>query len=243
MGRNPVVEALRVGIPASSLQVQQYIDTDDRVREAIELAANRGLPLMEVTRAELDRIADGGVHQGLVLSVPPYDYADPDALIGEALAPKGSGLLIALDGVTDTRNLGAVVRSAGAFAAQGIIIPERRSAGVTAAAWKASAGALARIPVARATNLTRTLVSAQKAGFTVIGLAADAQQSFADLGPGVLSGPVIVVVGSEGQGLGRLVSETCDLLVSIPMADEQESLNASVAAGIALYAVVSARTS
>ncbi len=243
MGRNAVVEALRVGIPASSLQVQQYIDTDDRVREAIELAANRGLPLMEVTRAELDRIADGGVHQGLVLSVPPYDYADPDALIEEALAPKGSGLLIALDGVTDTRNLGAVVRSAGAFAAQGIIIPERRSAGVTAAAWKASAGALARIPVARATNLTRTLVSAQKAGFTVIGLAADAQQSFADLGPGVLSGPVIVVVGSEGHGLGRLVSETCDLLVSIPMADEQESLNASVAAGIALYAVVSARTS
>ena len=243
IGRNPVVEALRVGIPASSLQVQQYIDTDDRVREAIELAANRGLPLMEVTRAELDRIADGGVHQGLVLSVPPYDYANPYALIEEALAPKGSGLLIALDGVTDTRNLGAVVRSAGAFAAQGIIIPERRSAGVTAAAWKASAGALARIPVARATNLTRTLVSAQKAGFTVIGLAADAQQSFADLGPGVLSGPVIVVVGSEGQGLGRLVSETCDLLVSIPMADEQESLNASVAAGIALYAVVSARTS
>ena len=243
MGRNAVVEALRVGIPASSLQVQQYIDTDDRVREAIELAANRGLPLMEVTRAELDRIADGGVHQGLVLSVPPYDYADPDALIGEALEPKGSGLLIALDGVTDTRNLGAVVRSAGAFAAQGIIIPERRSAGVTAAAWKASAGALARIPVARATNLTRTLVSAQTAGFTVIGLAADAQQSFANLGPGVLSGPVIVVVGSEGHGLGRLVSETCDLLVSIPMADEQESLNASVAAGIALYAVVSARTS
>jgi len=243
MGRNAVVEALRVGIPASSLQVQQYIDTDDRVREVIELAANRGLPLMEVTRAELDRIADGGVHQGLVLSVPPYDYADPDALIGEALAPKGSGLLIALDGVTDTRNLGAVVRSAGAFAAQGIIIPERRSAGVTAAAWKASAGALARIPVARATNLTRSLVSAQKAGFTVIGLTADARQSFVELGPGVLSGPVIIVVGSEGQGLGRLVSETCDLLVSIPMADEQESLNASVAAGIALYAVVSARTS
>lgn len=243
MGRNAVVEALRVGIPASSLQVQQYIDTDDRVREAIELAANRGLPLMEVTRAELDRIADGGVHQGLVLSVPPYDYADPDALIGEALEPKGSGLLIALDGVTDTRNLGAVVRSAGAFAAQGIIIPERRSAGVTAAAWKASAGALARIPVARATNLTRSLVSAQKAGFTVIGLTADARQSFVELGPGVLSGPVIIVVGSEGQGLSRLVSETCDLLVSIPMADEQESLNASVAAGIALYAVVSARTS
>lgn len=243
MGRNPVVEALRVGIPASSLQVQQYIDTDDRVREAIELAANRGLPLMEVTRAELDRVADGGVHQGLVLNVPPYDYADPDELIEEALAPKGSGLLIALDGVTDTRNLGAVVRSAGAFAAHGVIIPERRSAGVTAAAWKASAGALARIPVARATNLTRTLVSAQKAGFTVIGLSADAQQSFVDLDPRAMAGPVLVVVGSEGQGLGRLVSETCDLLVSIPMADEQESLNASVAAGIALYAVVSTRTS
>lgn len=240
MGRNPVVEALRAGVPASSLQVQQFIDSDDRVREAISLAADQGLPLLEVTRNELDRIADGGVHQGLVLTVPTYDYLEVPDLLDQAI--EGSGLLIALDGVTDPRNLGAVARSAGAFAAAGVIIPERRAAGVTAAAWKASAGALSRVPVARATNLTRALVAAQKAGFMVVGLAADGDVDLASLDPEIASGPLVIVVGSEGRGLSRLVADTCDFLVSIPMVDEQESLNASVAAAITLYAVASVRS-
>ena len=242
MGRNPVVEALRAGVPATALQVMQYIDSDDRVREAVSLAADLGLPILEVTRGELDRIAEGGVHQGIVLTVPPYEYADPIEMIDAAIASGGSGLLVALDGVTDPRNLGAIVRSAAAFAADGVIVPERRAAGVSAAAWKSSAGALARLPVAQATNLTRTLVAAKKAGFMVVGLAAEGDTSLVDVDPDIAAGPLVVVVGSEGQGLGRLVGETCDLLVSIPMVDGQESLNASVAAGVALYAVASLRS-
>lgn len=240
IGRNPVVEALRAGVPATSLTVMQYIDGDDRVHEAVALATQQGLPILEVPRAELDRSTDGGVHQGLLLSVPPYDYADPV----EVMTTAGDhALLVALDGVTDPRNLGAIVRSAGAFAANGVIVPERRAAGVTAAAWKASAGALARVPVAQATNLTRTLVAAQESGYFVVGLTADASTSVHDVDAQLFEGPIVLVVGAEGRGLSRLVGETCDLLVSIPMVESTESLNASVAAGIALYAVASLRSS
>lgn len=240
IGRNPVVEALRAGVPATSLTVMQYIDADDRVREAVALATDQGLPILEVTRGELDRGCDGGVHQGVMLTVPPYEYADPVDLMESA---GESALLLALDGVTDPRNLGAIVRSAGAFAADGVIVPERRAAGVTAAAWKASAGALARVPVAQATNLTRTLVAAQEAGYLVVGLAAEAQMSLLDMDADLVAGPLILVVGAEGRGLSRLVGQTCDLQVSIPMVESTESLNASVAAGIALYAVASLRSS
>lgn len=241
IGRNPVLEALRAGVPATSLTVMQYIDADDRISEAVALAAELGLPIMEATRGELDRTTDAGVHQGVLLTVPPYDYADPAELL-EAALDAGSPLLVALDGVTDPRNLGAVTRSAAAFGASGVIIPERRAAGVTATAWKASAGALARIRVAQATNLTRTLAAAKKSGYFVVGLAADGDTSLVDLDPQLANGPLIVVIGAEGQGLGRLVGETCDLLVSIPIAADTESLNASVAAGIALYAVASLRS-
>lgn len=242
IGRNPVVEALRAGIPATSLTVMQYIDVDDRVHEAVELATERGLTVLEATRAEMDRSCDGGVHQGVLLTVPPFDYADPVAMLDAALADRDAPLFVALDGVTDPRNLGAVARSAAAFGVGGVIIPERRAAGVTAAAWKASAGALARVQVAQATNLTRTLVAAKKSGFFVVGLAADGHTSLADVDPQLATGPLILVIGAEGQGLSRLVGDTCDLMVSIPMTTDTESLNASVAAGIALYAVASVRS-
>ena len=237
IGRNPVVEALRAGIPASALYVQQYVDTDDRVREAVQMAADAGMPLLEVPRIELDRMSAGGVHQGLVLTVPPYDYADPADLLGSAIASGSAPLIVALDGVTDPRNLGAIVRSAAAFGAHGVVVPERRSAGVTGSAWKASAGTLAQVPVARAVNLTRTLVAYRKAGCTILGLAADGDMDLPGLDPEIARGPLVLVVGGEGKGLGRLVGETCDHIVSIPMSSAAESLNASVAAGIALYGV------
>ena len=169
----------------------------------------------------------------MVLTVPAYDYADLDDI-------RTGSLLIALDGVTDPRNLGAVARSAAAFGADGIVIPSRRSAGVTAAAWKTSAGALARVPVAQVTNLTRALESLQKDGFTVVGLAADGPEDI-DALP-VLTDRLVLVIGSEGAGLSRLVGETCDWLARISMRGGTESLNASVAAGIALHAVFSARS-
>ena len=148
-------------------------------------------------------------------------------------------LIVALDSVTDPRNLGAVVRSASGFGAHGVLIPERRAAGMTASAWKTSAGAAARIPVAQAVNLVRQLKAYQEAGCMVVGLAADGDVSLPDLDLG--DGPLVLVVGSEDAGLSRLVTETCDQLVSIPMAGKLESLNAGVAASVALYAVSRSR--
>ncbi|MBY8880228.1 23S rRNA (guanosine(2251)-2'-O)-methyltransferase RlmB [Actinacidiphila acidipaludis] len=233
VGRNPVVEALRADIPATAVYVQQFIDSDDRVREALKLATDRGVPLLEAARPELDRITAGLNHQGLVLQIPPYEYAHPDDLVADAADQGEDPLIVALDGVTDPRNLGAVVRSVAAFGGHGVVVPERRAAGMTAGAWKTSAGTAARVSVARATNLTRTLEAYQKAGLTVVGLAADGDIELQDLE--LLSGPVVIVAGSEGKGLSRLVGETCDLLVRIPMPGGAESLNAGVAAGVVLY--------
>lgn len=234
VGRNPVYEALRDGVPANTLYVQQFIDNDDRVRDALRLAADRGgINLLEAPRPELDRMTNGLNHQGLVLQVPPYDYAHPDDLVASALDDGEDPLIVALDGVTDPRNLGAVVRSVSAFGGHGVVVPERRSAGMTAGAWKTSAGAAARTPVARASNLTRALESFQKAGCFVVGLCADGEAELQDVES--LDGPVVIVVGSEGKGLSRLVGETCDLRVRIPMPGGAESLNAGVAAGVVLY--------
>jgi 23S rRNA (guanosine2251-2'-O)-methyltransferase len=234
VGRNSVVEALREGVPASTLYVQQFIDSDERVREALQLAAERGgINLMEAPRPELDRMTNGLNHQGLVLQVPPYEYAHPEDLARAAADEGVDPLIVALDGVTDPRNLGAVVRSVSAFGGHGVVVPERRAAGMTAGAWKTSAGAAARTPVARATNLTRALEAYKKAGIVVVGLAADGEVELGELA--ALGGPVAIVVGSEGKGLGRLVGETCDYRVRIPMPGGTESLNAGVAAGIVLY--------
>jgi 23S rRNA (guanosine2251-2'-O)-methyltransferase len=238
-GRNAVVEALRAGVPVTGLYVAEGAERDSRLREAFKIAAESGISLLEVTRAELDRRTDGAVHQGLAARIPAYEYAAPRDLL-EAAAERGEApLIVALDSVTDPRNLGAVVRSASGFGAHGVLIPERRAARMTAAAWKTSAGAAARIPVAQATNLVRALKELQDAGCQVVGLAANGDLSLPDLlaDPDLASGPLVVVVGSEGDGLGRLVGETCDRLVSIPMSSSLESLNAGVAASITLYAL------
>jgi 23S rRNA (guanosine2251-2'-O)-methyltransferase len=235
-GRNPVVEALRARVPASALYIAERIESDDRVRESLKLAAEAHIPVLEAPRGELDRLGGPIPHQGLVLQVPAYDYAHPDDfLTGAGSAP----LVIALDGVTDPRNLGAVLRSAAAFGGDGVVVPARRAAGVTATAWKVSAGAAARVRVARATNLTRALESYRSAGFFIVGLDAGGSAEVADLD--VSDGPLVLVVGSEGKGLSRLVRETCDVIASIPIAATTESLNAGVAAGIALYEVARLR--
>ncbi|MFD7922378.1 23S rRNA (guanosine(2251)-2'-O)-methyltransferase RlmB [Streptomyces sp. NPDC059740] len=242
VGRNPVVEALREGVPATTLYVQQFIDSDERVREALRQATERGnINLLEAPRPELDRMTNGLNHQGLVLQVPPYEYAHPEDLVAHAFDEGEDPLVVALDGVTDPRNLGAVVRSVSAFGGHGVVVPERRAAGMTAGAWKTSAGTAARTPVARATNLTRALEAYQKAGLTVVGLAADGEVELQDLQ--VLDGPVAIVVGSEGKGLSRLVGETCDVRVRIPMPGGAESLNAGVAAGVVLWEAARRRSS
>ncbi|MFL6099017.1 MAG: 23S rRNA (guanosine(2251)-2'-O)-methyltransferase RlmB [Actinomycetales bacterium] len=238
-GRNAVVEALRAGVPIMTMYVANRIDTDDRVREALKTAAAQGFPLLEVQRLELDRLSDDGVHQGLAIQVPAYEYAHPDDVLAAAAEHDEAALVVALDGVTDPRNLGAVVRSAGAFGAHGVVVPERRSAGMTAAAWKVSAGAAARVPVARVANLTRALESFKEAGCFVVGLDAGGELDLPLLD--IVHEPLVLVVGSEGRGLSRLVRDTCDLVVSIPMSASTESLNAGVAAGVALYEVARRR--
>ncbi|HWJ82927.1 MAG TPA: 23S rRNA (guanosine(2251)-2'-O)-methyltransferase RlmB [Nocardioides sp.] len=241
-GRNPVVEALREGVPIVSVYVAEGAERDGRLRETFKLAAERGVGLLEVSRAELDRLTNGAVHQGLAAKIPAYEYAHPDDLLDAAAEQGEAPLVVVLDGVTDPRNLGAIVRSAAGFGAHGVVIPERRSASMTASAWKTSAGAAARIPVAQAGNLTRQLKAYQDAGCFVVGLAADGDLSLPELAADDLAtGPLVVVVGSEGDGLSRLVAETCDHLVSIPMASGLESLNAGVAASVALYAIDRAR--
>ena len=216
---------------------------DGRLREVFRVAADRGISLLEVSRGELDRLTDGAVHQGLAARVPAYEYAHPDDLLEAAATLQEPPLIVALDSVTDPRNLGAVVRSAAGFGAHGVLIPERRAAGMTASAWKTSAGAAARLPIAQTVNLTRQLKAYQEAGCMVVGLAADGDLSLPELvaPDGLAEGPLVVVVGSEGTGLGRLVAETCDQIVSIPMAGQLESLNAGVAASVALYAISQAR--
>lgn len=239
VGRNPVLESLRAQVPATALYTAQGIDIDDRVNEIVRTAADRGIAILEVSRAELDRMTGGVLHQGVGLQVPPFAYEPFDDLVAAALE-QTAPLLVALDGVTDPRNLGAVIRSAAAFGAQGVFVPERRAAGITATAWRTSAGAAARVPVAQVTNLTRSLKACQDAGFVVVGLDADGETDLYDLEAAV--GPLVVVVGSEGRGLSRLVGETCDLTVSIPMVSEVESLNASVAAAVTLAEVARRRS-
>ncbi|PPK90779.1 23S rRNA (guanosine2251-2'-O)-methyltransferase [Kineococcus xinjiangensis] len=238
-GRNSVVEALRAGVPITGIYVASRIDADERVKEVLSAAGDQGIPLLETSRADLDRHTGGAVHQGLAATVPPYAYAHPEDLLERAAEDVRPLLLVALDGVTDPRNLGAVVRSVAAFGGHGVVVPERRAAGMTASAWKTSAGAAARVPVARATNLTRALEEYKRQGLFVVGLDADADVDLPDLE--LADVPLVLVVGSEGQGLSRLVRQTCDQVVSIPMAAAVESLNAGVAAGVALYEVARRR--
>ena len=241
LGRNAVLECLRAGVPATALHVALGMDSDDRVTDSMRLAADAGISILEVPRGDLDRLAGAALHQGIALQVPPYAYAHPDDVLAAARASGTAPLLVALDGVTDPRNLGAVVRSAAAFGAHGVLLPQRRAAGMTAAAWRTSAGTAARLPVARVTNLVRALKDCAAAGLMVVGLDADGSMSLDSFD--LATGPLVLVVGAEGRGLSRLVAETCDATVSIPMTGPVESLNASVAAGVVLAEVARLRRS
>jgi 23S rRNA (guanosine2251-2'-O)-methyltransferase len=237
-GRNSVLEALRAKIPASALYVATRIEMDDRVKEVLKLATTRNIPVLEVMRPEIDRLSGkDAVHQGLALKVPAYEYAHPVELLDLTISRGHKPLFVALDGITDPRNLGAIIRSTAAFGGHGIIVPQRRSVGVTASAWKTSAGAAARLPVAMASNLTQTLKALKERGMLVIGLDGGGDTELPELGIGYAERPIVVVVGSEGKGLSRLVTETCDAIVSIPINASTESLNAGIAAGVTLYEI------
>jgi 23S rRNA (guanosine2251-2'-O)-methyltransferase len=234
-GRNPVLEALRARVPATALHVGPRLDEDERIGQAVMLAANAGIAVVEAGRAELDRITGGAIHQGVALRIKRYSYADPADLVDAARGAGEQPLIVALDGVTDPRNLGAVARSVAAFSGHGIVVPARRSVGVTAGAWKASAGTLATVRVAQTANLARALATYKQAGLFVVGLDGGGKADIGDLD--LADSPLVLVVGSEGKGLSRLVAERCDVVARIPTTGPAESLNAGIAASIALYAV------
>ena len=239
-GRNSVLESLRAEIPAKAAYIMVRIEADDRIREILTLCSRRGIPVLEATRPELDRLTEDAVHQGIALQVPPYEYRAADDLLDETMRrwkrdreAERAPLFVALDGITDPRNLGAIMRSVSAFGGDGVLLPERRSTGLNATAWKTSAGAAARVPAAQATNLNRTVEYAKSRGYFVVGL--DGGGSVDLPGLSLATEPLVIVVGSEGKGLSRLMTEHCDQIVSIPIQSEMESLNASMAVGIALY--------
>ncbi|MDO5063980.1 MAG: 23S rRNA (guanosine(2251)-2'-O)-methyltransferase RlmB [Actinomyces bowdenii] len=234
-GRNAVAEAAYAGVPISRVFMAVSAESDERLGAVVRRAALLGAPVLEATRLDLEALTQGAVHQGVAIEVPAYDYAEATDLLERARAQGRTPLLIALDQVTDPHNLGAILRSAGAFGADGVIIPERRSAGVNATVWKVSAGAAARVRVARETNLVRTLGRLKREGCFVVGLDGRGETPIEGLT--VADAPLVLVTGAEGAGLSRLVRESCDMLASVPIAAAVESLNAAVATGISLYEV------
>lgn len=244
-GRNPVVEALEAEVPASTLYVSATVEMDDRIRKSVGLAADRGIPVLETTEAQLARVTDNARHQGIALQVPPYEYENGIEVVTDLMADWDNGyrntppLVLALDSITDPHNLGAILRSAAAFSVDAVVIPSRRAVGVNSTVWKTSAGAAARVPVGQVSNLNNALGEYKKTGMFTIGLDGDGEQSLPDLP--LATDPLCVVVGSEGTGLSRLVAENVDQLVSIPISSELESLNASLAAGITMYEIARLR--
>jgi 23S rRNA (guanosine2251-2'-O)-methyltransferase len=236
-GRHPVEEALRVPGRVRRVLVAQGA-RDHGVSVALELATAAHVHIERVPREQLERLAAGANHQGIIAVVAPWEYASVADLLAIAEARDEPPLLLALDSVQDVQNLGSLIRTAEAVGAHGVIVPEHRAAGVTPAVVKSSAGAIEHLPVAQVTNLTRTLDDLKSRDIWVYGLAGDATQTLETVD---LDRALALVVGAEGKGLSRLVREHCDVLVSLPMRGQVNSLNAAVAGSIALYAAWRAR--
>ena len=238
-GIHPVRELLRAGRRIDAIIVADTREGSGPVADIERLAAAAKVPVRTAEPGELERLAPGAVHQGVVALAPPFPLVDLDRLLAHAEASGRPPLLVAVDGVTDPHNLGSIARTAEAVGAHGLVLPDRRSAPITPVVEKSAAGALAHLPVAGVTNLVRALGELAKAGVWSLGLDGGAEATLAE--HPLASGPVVLVVGAEGGGLTRLVRERCDALVRLPMLGQVGSLNASVAAGVALYTLLAAR--
>lgn len=233
-GRNPIREALKAGRPVEKLLVADG-DLSGGAQEIVRLAREAGAVVQRVDRTRLDQIYPA--HQGMLAYVAAVAYVELEDILSAAEAKGEEPFVILLDGITDPHNLGAIVRSAECAGAHGVVIPERRAAGLTPAAAKAAAGALNYMPIARVKNLNRAIEALQGKNIWVVGTAMDGENAFtADF-----SGPIALVIGSEGDGVARLTLEKCDRTVALPMKGRIESLNASVAAGILMYEIARAR--
>jgi 23S rRNA (guanosine2251-2'-O)-methyltransferase len=241
-GVNPLLEALRAGerIPAEIVVAEGA--RDERLRELIELARTRNVTVKRAPRASIDRAVGNTHHQGVMARVAAARYADVDDLVSSIATRVGSEsepLVVVLDGVEDPRNLGAILRTSECAGVDGVFVPERRAAGLTDTVAKAAAGAVEHVPIARVTNLSRLIEQLKERNVWVVGTAADASMSYTEWD---WTRPSAVVLGGEGAGLHRLVSEHCDVLVSIPVRGRIQSLNVSVAAGIVLYEALRQRS-
>jgi len=234
-GRNPIREAIKSGRDIEKLLVAKG-DLSGSAREIIAMAKEARIPVQEVDRVRLDEITRN--HQGMLAFASAYQYSTVEDMLAQAKDQGEDPFLILLDGITDPHNLGAIIRTAECVGAHGIIVPERRSVGLTPAAVKASAGAVEHVKVARVGNLTRTLEDLQKAGVWITAAATEGE----NYQKSDLKGPLALVIGSEGEGISRLVQSHCDRSVALPLKGKIGSLNASVAAGILMYAVLQARS-
>jgi 23S rRNA (guanosine2251-2'-O)-methyltransferase len=235
-GLNPITEALRGSRRIYELFIAGS-SSDKRIEKLLKLAAERNVPVRQREKGDLGRLCGTEHHQGVALKVEPFPYADFDDVVAKA-KEAGDGLILVLDSVQDPHNLGALIRSAACAGAHAVVIPKDRAVGVTAVAEKASAGAVATVPVAQVTNITQALEELKKAGFWVFGADGAAK---ATLYQQDFTGPVALVIGGEGEGIRPLVRKACDQLVMIPMQGGVNSLNASVAGGILLFEVVRQR--
>jgi 23S rRNA (guanosine2251-2'-O)-methyltransferase len=232
-GRIPVLEALRAGREINKLLVAKG-SREGTIREVFAVARDAGVIIQEVDRKRLDTLAEGRNHQGVIALVAAHDYVEVDEILSRAKAAGEDPFLLVLDGIEDPQNLGSLLRTADAAGAHGIVIPERRAAGLTETVAKVSAGAIEYVPVARVTNIARTIDELKEQGLWVVGTHPDAPELYHQAR---LTGPLAVVVGSEGKGIGRLVAEKCDFMVRLPMRGRVTSLNAGVAGAILIYEI------
>ena len=236
-GRNAVIEALRSGENIDKIYLAKG-ETDKTLGHIASRAREKGIVVVEADRRKLDGMSRTHAHQGVIALAAMREYVSVESLL-DAAAQKGEApLLVICDEISDPHNLGAILRTAECAGAHGVIIPKRRSAGLTAIVGKTSAGAVSYMPVARVANLPATLEELKKKGVWIYGTAAEGTTNLYDAD---LKGPAAIVIGSEGSGMGRLVREKCDFLVSIPMKGHISSLNASAAAAILLYEAVRRR--
>ncbi len=235
-GRNAVLEVLKSGRDIEKILVQKG-NVEGTIRRIAGMAKEKGIVIQEVARQKLDEMSQTKNHQGVIAIVSEHEYAEVEDILALAAERNEKPFIIILDNITDPHNLGAVIRTAECAGAHGVIIPKRRSVGLTAVVGKTSAGAIEYMPVARVTNISRTIEELKKKGIWV----ACADMGGDDCFDASLDGPIALVIGSEGDGVSRLVKEKCDFVVSLPMYGKISSLNASVAASLLMYEVVRQR--
>lgn len=230
-GRNPVLEALKAEREIDKILVAKGA-AEGSITKIMGMAKDRGIPIQQVERQKLDQLSESHAHQGVIAFAAAHSYVDVEDILANAANKGEDPFVIILDEITDPHNLGSVLRTANAVGAHGVIIPKRRAVGLTAVVAKSSAGAIEYVPVAKVSNLAQTIDKLKEKGLWIIAADMDGEKAFYESD---LTGKIALVIGSEGQGIGRLIKEKCDFIVNIPMKGEVSSLNASVAAAVLMY--------